>query len=102
MATSEGIPSSIDIEFLELNDNPKIKVKIATRPKSSFVKYLERIERRRIWTSPFVIVDIVVHPIPLIISFLLNLSDIIHHKTVEDTEQHESQDSQQNNCYYKT
>ena len=22
MATSEGIPSSIDIEFLELNDNP--------------------------------------------------------------------------------
>ena len=26
MATSEGIPSSIDIEFLELNDNPYIKV----------------------------------------------------------------------------
>ena len=25
MATSEGIPSSIDIEFLELNDNPYIK-----------------------------------------------------------------------------
>ena len=24
MATSEGIPSSIDIEFLELNDNPYI------------------------------------------------------------------------------
>lgn len=26
MATSEGIPSSIDIEFLELNDNPYYKV----------------------------------------------------------------------------
>ena len=26
MATSEGIPSSIDIEFLELNDNPYISV----------------------------------------------------------------------------
>ena len=26
MATSEGIPSSIDIEFLELNDNPYNKV----------------------------------------------------------------------------
>ena len=25
MATSEGIPSSIDIEFLELNDNPYVK-----------------------------------------------------------------------------
>ncbi len=25
MATSEGIPSSIDIEFLELNDNPYIR-----------------------------------------------------------------------------
>ena len=28
MATSEGIPSSIDIEFLELNDNPYIKIYI--------------------------------------------------------------------------
>ena len=26
MATSEGIPSSIDIEFLELNDNPYYKL----------------------------------------------------------------------------
>lgn len=26
MATSEGIPSSIDIEFLELNDSPYIRV----------------------------------------------------------------------------
>ena len=26
MATSEGIPSSIDIEFLELNDNPYIQL----------------------------------------------------------------------------
>ena len=26
MATSEGIPSSIDIEFLELNDNPYINI----------------------------------------------------------------------------
>ena len=25
MATSEGIPSSIDIEFLELNDNPYLR-----------------------------------------------------------------------------
>ena len=28
MATSEGIPSSIDIEFLELNDNPYIRVEV--------------------------------------------------------------------------
>ena len=27
MATSEGIPSSIDIEFLELNDNPYVFAK---------------------------------------------------------------------------
>ena len=27
MATSEGIPSSIDIEFLELNDNPYLMQK---------------------------------------------------------------------------
>ena len=26
MATSEGIPSSIDIEFLELNDNPYVDI----------------------------------------------------------------------------
>ena len=26
MATSEGIPSSIDIEFLELNDNPYVRI----------------------------------------------------------------------------
>ena len=26
MATSEGIPSSIDIEFLELNDNPYFRL----------------------------------------------------------------------------
>ena len=26
MATSEGIPSSIDIEFLELNDNPYLQI----------------------------------------------------------------------------
>ena len=26
MATSEGIPSSIDIEFLELNDNPYLVI----------------------------------------------------------------------------
>ena len=29
MATSEGIPSSIDIEFLELNDNPYLMKLIA-------------------------------------------------------------------------
>ena len=28
MATSEGIPSSIDIEFLELNDNPYISASV--------------------------------------------------------------------------
>ena len=31
MATSEGIPSSIDIEFLELNDNPYIETRMETR-----------------------------------------------------------------------
>ena len=29
MATSEGIPSSIDIEFLELNDNPYVNAWMA-------------------------------------------------------------------------
>ena len=33
MATSEGIPSSIDIEFLELNDNPYIKQLIRLKRK---------------------------------------------------------------------
>lgn len=28
MATSEGIPSSIDIEFLELNDNPYLNLTV--------------------------------------------------------------------------
>ena len=32
MATSEGIPSSIDIEFLELNDNPYIKTGLTLPP----------------------------------------------------------------------
>ena len=31
MATSEGIPSSIDIEFLELNDNPYLDYKAFAR-----------------------------------------------------------------------
>ena len=31
MATSEGIPSSIDIEFLELNDNPYLTSKNANK-----------------------------------------------------------------------
>lgn len=35
MATSEGIPSSIDIEFLELNDNPYIKETIPSTPFAS-------------------------------------------------------------------
>ena len=30
MATSEGIPSSIDIEFLELNDNPYFMATLRT------------------------------------------------------------------------
>ena len=33
MATSEGIPSSIDIEFLELNDNPYIIFFLHVTPK---------------------------------------------------------------------
>ena len=32
MATSEGIPSSIDIEFLELNDNPYVTFSPYTNP----------------------------------------------------------------------
>ena len=35
MATSEGIPSSIDIEFLELNDNPYITYNFSLRKGSS-------------------------------------------------------------------
>ena len=35
MATSEGIPSSIDIEFLELNDNPYLGM-LQNRWKNSF------------------------------------------------------------------
>ena len=34
MATSEGIPSSIDIEFLELNDNPYSSVSKSMSEKS--------------------------------------------------------------------
>ena len=32
MATSEGIPSSIDIEFLELNDNPYCMYMLSSAP----------------------------------------------------------------------
>ena len=40
MATSEGIPSSIDIEFLELNDNPYFKViKFGDKDSSSIGNY---------------------------------------------------------------
>ena len=35
MATSEGIPSSIDIEFLELNDNPYYIIKVKRKNKMS-------------------------------------------------------------------
>ena len=43
MATSEGIPSSIDIEFLELNDNPYIKdgislYSVGTNKKGEIIK----------------------------------------------------------------
>ena len=31
MATSEGIPSSIDIEFLELNNNPYYSIGVMKR-----------------------------------------------------------------------
>ena len=36
MATSEGIPSSIDIEFLELNDNPYFKLKVSIRKRDAW------------------------------------------------------------------
>lgn len=36
MATSEGIPSSIDIEFLELNDNPYV----CSSPQNGVIKGL--------------------------------------------------------------
>ena len=42
MATSEGIPSSIDIEFLELNDNPYIKVGKKADSISTLLKFLRR------------------------------------------------------------
>ena len=35
MATSEGIPSSIDIEFLELNDNPYNNVSLGRTPQGT-------------------------------------------------------------------
>ena len=38
MATSEGIPSSIDIEFLELNDNPYYKPITLPHPTKPYVK----------------------------------------------------------------
>ena len=37
MATSEGIPSSIDIEFLELNDNPYIILNILYLCKVNYI-----------------------------------------------------------------
>ena len=41
MATSEGIPSSIDIEFLELNDNPYlVLVEPAVRANSRLLHVL--------------------------------------------------------------
>lgn len=36
MATSEGIPSSIDIEFLELNDNPYLMQRYKMKNKKRF------------------------------------------------------------------
>ena len=36
MATSEGVPSSIDIEFLELNDNPYIPNSVTRIGESAF------------------------------------------------------------------
>ena len=44
MATSEGIPSSIDIEFLELNDNPYISVGMERM--SPFVSNVKRLNTR--------------------------------------------------------
>ena len=45
MATSEGIPSSIDIEFLELNDNPYIII---------MVEWLNRLKNRLKPLSDFI------------------------------------------------
>lgn len=53
MATSEGIPSSIDIEFLELNDNPYIIRRGADRRHTPSClsmrgqEYIEKVERVR-------------------------------------------------------
>ena len=41
MATSEGIPSSIDIEFLELNDNPYLSAANQDKQKSSMTWQIE-------------------------------------------------------------
>ena len=40
MATSEGIPSSIDIEFLELNDNPYYNLR--SKINSSYIQSIFR------------------------------------------------------------
>ena len=39
MATSEGIPSSIDIEFLELNDNPYLTILVYERTMQKALLY---------------------------------------------------------------
>ena len=44
MATSEGIPSSIDIEFLELNDNPYYNLKEQNAPMRVALKELNGTE----------------------------------------------------------
>ena len=43
MATSEGIPSSIDIEFLELNDNPYLDFLIKRFEYVRIICYLWRV-----------------------------------------------------------
>lgn len=44
--------------------SPTIKVRIATMPKSSFSKNLDRIDRRRICVRPLMIVESEDHPSP--------------------------------------
>lgn len=41
MATSEGIPSSIDIEFLELNDNPYLSMFMFFKPNAVDIEFEE-------------------------------------------------------------
>ena len=53
MATSEGIPSSIDIEFLELNDNPYLLLNFKKKQMIAGDIISEIIKRMKFWGSRF-------------------------------------------------